>query len=143
MIEISPYLYAIAGGWIVAQGAKYIVVVVKTKSFSHLRQLYLSGNMPSAHSATTIALLTVIGFKDGVGSGLFGLGALFASIVIYDSMMVRRSVGEQGLAIQELIKERLSEVILPRAAKGHTPLEVLVGMTVGVLVGAVVFFATV
>jgi len=142
MIEISPYLYAIAGGWIVAQGAKYIVVVVKTKSFSHLRQLYLSGNMPSAHSATTIALLTVIGFKDGVGSGLFGLGALFASIVIYDSMMVRRSVGEQGLAIQELIKERLSEVILPRAAKGHTPLEVLVGMTVGVLVGAVVFFAT-
>jgi acid phosphatase family membrane protein YuiD len=142
MLEISPYLYAIAGGWIVAQGAKYVVVVVKTKNFSHLRQLYLSGNMPSAHSATTIALLTVIGFKDGVGSGLFGLGALFASIVIYDSMMVRRSVGEQGLAIQELIKERLSEVILPRAAKGHTPLEVLVGITVGVLVGAVVFFAT-
>lgn len=142
MIELSPYLIAVAAGWVVAQGAKYVIVAVKTRSMSHLRQLYLSGNMPSAHSATTVALLTVVGLKDGVESGLFGVTALFASIVIYDSMMVRRSVGEQGLAIQELIKERLSEVILPRAAKGHTPLEVLVGITVGVAVGAVVFFAT-
>ena len=142
MIELSPYLIAVAAGWAVAQGAKYVIVVARTRNLSHLRQLYLSGNMPSAHSATTIALLTVIGLKDGVESGLFGLAALFASIVIYDSMMVRRSVGEQGLAIQELIKERLSEVILPRAAKGHTPFEVLVGISVGVAVGAVVFFAT-
>lgn len=142
MIELSPYLIAVAAGWVVAQGAKYIIVVMKTRRLSHLRQLYLSGNMPSAHSATTIALLTVVGLKDGIESGLFGLAALFSSIVIYDSMMVRRSVGEQGLAIQELIKERLSEVILPRAAKGHTPIEVLVGISVGVAVGVVVFFAT-
>lgn len=142
MIELSPYLIAVAAGWVVAQGAKYIIVVMKTRSLSYLRQLYLSGNMPSAHSATTIALLTVVGLKDGIESGLFGVAALFSSIVIYDSMMVRRSVGEQGLAIQELIKERLSEVILPRAAKGHTPIEVLVGISVGVAVGVVVFFAT-
>lgn len=142
MAILSPYLWAILAGWIVAQGAKYLVVVAKTRSVSHLRQLYLSGNMPSAHSATAIALLTVIGLKDGIDTGLFGLAALFAAITIYDSMMVRRSVGEQGLAIQELIKEGLSKVILPRAAKGHTPLEVLVGMLTGLLVGAVVFFAT-
>jgi uncharacterized protein len=142
MVEVSPYIVAVALGWIVAQGAKYLIIVAKTRNVSHLRQLYLSGNMPSAHSATSIALLTVIGLKDGVESGLFGLAALFAAIVIYDSMMVRRSVGEQGLAIQELIKERVSEVILPRAAKGHTPLEVVVGMGIGIIIGIVVFSAT-
>lgn len=142
MFELSPYLYAIAGGWLIAQGAKYVVYAVKTKSLSHFRQLYLSGNMPSAHSATAISLLMVIALKDGISSGLFGLGALFAAIVMYDAIMVRRSVGEQGAAIQKIIKDQKINVNLPRAAKGHTPLEVVVGSFVGVAVGLVVFFAT-
>ncbi len=143
MIEISPYLWAVVAGWIVAQGAKYALIAIKTKDMSNLRQLYLSGNMPSAHSATAISLLAVIFLKDGVNSGLFGLAALFAAIVMYDAIMVRRSVGEQGKAIQELIKESGSKVKLPRAAKGHSPLEVAVGALIGTIVGSVVFFATV
>jgi acid phosphatase family membrane protein YuiD len=142
MIEISPYIYAIGAGWIIAQGMKYLIEAAKTRSAAHLRQLYLSGNMPSAHSATTVALLTVIGLKDGITSGLFGLAAIVTAIVIYDSVMVRRSVGEQGLALRQLIKEQHSKVALPRAAKGHTPLEVLVGIGLGVAIGIVVFFAT-
>lgn len=140
---ISPYLWAIAAGWVVAQGAKYVIVVLKTRSLKDLRQLYISGNMPSAHSATAVALLTVIALKDGIDSGLFGLAALFAAIVMYDAVMVRRSVGEQGEAVQLLIKEQKSKVKLPRAARGHTPLEVVVGSFVGLVVGSVVFFATV
>lgn len=142
MPTISPYIWAIIAGWIVAQGLKYAVVAVKTKSLKHLRQLYLSGNMPSAHSATAISLLTVIGLKDGVESSIFGLAALFSAIVLYDAMMVRRSVGEQGKAIQQLIKQEKAKVKLPRAAKGHTPLEVFVGSILGLLIGLVVFFAT-
>ena len=140
---VSSYLWAIAAGWVVAQGAKYVIVVVRTRSLKDLRQLYMSGNMPSAHSATATSLLTVIAFKDGIDSGLFGLAALFAAIVMYDAVMVRRSVGEQGEAIQALIKGFKNDVKLPRAARGHSPLEVVVGMIVGVLVGSVVFFATV
>ena len=142
MPTISPYIWAIIAGWIVAQGLKYVVVAIKTKSLKHLRQLYLSGNMPSAHSATAISLLTVIGLKDGLESGLFGLAALFSAIVLYDAMMVRRSVGEQGKAIQQLIKAEKAKIALPRAAKGHTPLEVFVGSILGLLIGLVVFFAT-
>ncbi len=89
-----------------------------------------------------MALTTLIGFKDGMGSGLFGLAALFASVVMYDAMMVRRSSGEQGMAIQELIKSLKSNVALPRSAKGHTPLEVVAGAMIGVAIGAVVFIAT-
>jgi len=139
---LSPYLIAIVAAWLISQGAKYLFVAVKRRSLDHYRQLYLSGNMPSAHSASVVALVTIIGLQDGTSSGLFAVAALFAAIVMYDAVMVRRSSGEQGAAIQKLIKEQKSSVPLPRAAKGHTPLEVAVGAILGALVGIVVFFAT-
>lgn len=139
---LSPYIVAVIAAWLIAQGVKYFLVAIRQRSFDHVRQLYLSGNMPSAHSATVIALVTVIALRDGVGTGLFGLAALFAAIVMYDAMMVRRSSGEQGIAIQQLIKEQKSSVALPRAAKGHNPLEVLVGGILGAAIGLVVFLAT-
>lgn len=138
----SPYLVAIASGWVVAQGLKYIFSVIKTKNIANLRQLYLSGNMPSAHTTTVVSLVTLIALKDGVNTGLFGLAVLFAGVVMYDAMMVRRSSGEQGVAIQALIKEQKSNVALPRAAKGHTPAEVFVGLLLGFMIGIVVFLAT-
>lgn len=138
---ISPYILAIILGWVVAQGLKYIIVAIKDKSLKGFRQLYLSGNMPSSHSATVAALLTVIALIDGIQSGLFGLATLFAAIVMYDAMMVRRSSGEQGEAIQALIREQKSKIRIPRAARGHTPLEVLVGAILGVVVGHIVFLA--
>jgi acid phosphatase family membrane protein YuiD len=142
MNPLSPYLLAVAVGWLTAQGAKYVFAVLRTKDFLQLRQLYVSGNMPSAHTTTVIALVTMIGLRDGTESGLFGLAALFAAIVMYDAVMVRRSSGEQGVAIQAIIKELKSKALLPRSAKGHTPLEVLVGAVLGLAIGFVVFFAT-
>lgn len=141
-MNISPYVGVIVVAWLVAQGAKYLIIAIKQRSFGHLRQLYLSGNMPSAHSATVISLVTLIALRDGVDSGLFGLAALFAGVVMYDAVMVRRSSGEQGIAIQQLIKEQRSKVALPRAAKGHTPVEVLAGAVLGLIIGLVVFLAT-
>lgn len=142
MSMFSPYIIAILLGWIVAQGAKYILVAVRQRRFDHIRQLYLSGNMPSAHSATVMALTVVIGLREGLGSASFAIVALLASIVMYDAVMVRRSSGEQGVAIQQLIKEQKSSIPFPRAAKGHTPLEVIVGALLGVIIGLVVFLAT-
>jgi uncharacterized protein len=138
----SPYIIAVISAWVVAQGAKYIIIAVKQGRIDHLRQLYLSGNMPSAHTASVAALTTVVALKDGIGSGLFGLSLLFAAIVMYDAVMVRRSTGEQGIALQKLIKEQKSKVALPRAAKGHTPMEVVAGGVVGGILGLVVFLAT-
>lgn len=139
---LSPYLLAIVAAWLISQGAKYLLVAVKQRSFDHYRQLYLSGNMPSAHSASVMALVAVIALHDGVESGLFAVAALFAAIVMYDAVMVRRSSGEQGIAIQQLIKEQKSSVPFPRAAKGHTPVEVAVGALLGAVIGLVVFLAT-
>lgn len=142
MEGVSPYLIAIVAGWFVAQGAKYLIIAIKRRSLSEIRQLYLSGNMPSAHSATTVALVVVVGLRDGFESGLFAVALLLAGITMYDAIMVRRSSGEQGEALQLLIKEQKSKVALPRAAKGHNPLEVVVGAALGAVIGLVVFFAT-
>lgn len=138
----APYLVAIVAAWVVAQGSKYVILAFKHRSFNHVRQLYLSGKMPSAHSATVTSVSTVIGLIDGIDSAVFGLSLLVAAVVMYDAVMVRRSSGEQGEAIQALIREQGSKVPLPRAAKGHTPLEVVVGALLGVFIGYVVFLAT-
>lgn len=139
---ISPYILVVVLGWVFAQGLKYVFAVIKTKRIGNFRQFYTSGNMPSSHSACVVGLATIIGLTDGFNSALFGLAFLFAMIVMYDAVMVRRSSGEQGLAIQELIKLGKTKIVLPRAAKGHTPAEVLVGATLGAVLGLVVFVAT-
>ena len=138
----SPYLITIFIAWFGAHVVKYIVSMTKEERYGFRSHIFTSGGMPSSHSTTVVALITIIGFRDGIGSGLFGLGALFALIVMYDAMKVRRSSGEQGAAIHALIKEQNSKVKLPRAAKGHTPLEVFVGACFGALIGIVVFLST-
>lgn len=142
MDQLSPYLLTAAIAWVVAQGLKYVIRSIRTRSLKNVRQLYLSGSMPSAHSATTVALLYTVGAYDGVNSAVFGIAALFAAVVMYDALMVRRSSGEQGEAIKGLITETKSKVKVPRVAKGHTPLEVLAGAVLGLIVGAVVFLAS-
>lgn len=139
---ISPYILALVVGWILSQGAKYVVAAVKLRTVRVFNRLYMSGNMPSAHSATVVSILTMIGLRDGVDGGSFGLALAFAVIVMYDAVMVRRSVGEQGAVIRHLLNEAKKPLAPPHSAKGHTPLEVLVGALVGVCSGIVVFLAT-
>lgn len=139
---MSPYLWAAGIAWIVAQGLKYIIAIIQSKTVRKFRSLYISGGMPSAHSATVVAVTTVIAFREGVGSGLFGLAALLTAIVMYDAVMVRRSSGIQGDILTQLLKDTKSKIIVPRFAHGHQPLEVLAGAILGVVIGSIVFFAT-
>ncbi|QHN42465.1 divergent PAP2 family protein [Candidatus Mycosynbacter amalyticus] len=140
---MSPYLLAILLAWLAAQGAKYVTSIVRTGKLTDWRQLYISGGMPSAHSATMIAITTVIGLRDGFNSGLFGLAVMVSVIVMYDAMMVRRSSGAQGEALKALITELKSVIAAPKVVRGHQPTEVLIGALVGVAVGYIVFLATI
>lgn len=142
MIEASPYVVTVVASLAISQALKYVFLAIRGRNLDHMRQWYASGSMPSTHGTSVIALLVVIGLHDGVESGLFGLALLLAVIVMYDTIMLRRSVGDQGRAVQELIRATKSDVVLPCAAKGHTPLELIVGALLGGLIGTVVFFAT-
>lgn len=142
MQTVSPYIIAIIAAWFIAHLIKYIIARYKGQQVDLKKQLFISGGMPSSHAATSVALWTVILLIDGPFSGLFGLATLFVLIVTYDAMKVRRSSGEQGEAIAQLIRETKSKVPIPRAAKGHTPLEVLMGEILGIAIGLTVFFLT-
>lgn len=139
---ISPYLITILLAWLSAHIIKYIISSLNDEKLTLRGYLFTSGGMPSAHSAATVSMATIIGMRDGFDSGLFGLAALFAVIVMYDAVKVRRSSGEQGVALHKLINETKSKTVLPRVAKGHTPTEVGLGALLGVIVGFVVFLST-
>jgi acid phosphatase family membrane protein YuiD len=140
---LSPYIIAIAAGWLISHTIKYVISRVKGEKLQSPEvYLFRSGGMPSAHTTAAFALLTVVGLIDGIDTGLFGLALLFAMIVMHDAVRVRRSSGEQGIALRQLIRELKSKIPLPRVAKGHTPLEVVLGAVLGGLIGLVVFLAT-
>jgi acid phosphatase family membrane protein YuiD len=139
MTDMSPYLVAIVAAWLLSHVIKYIIALSQGKQLNLSTQLFISGGMPSSHSATVLAAWTVILLKDGWDSGLFGLATALVLVVIYDAAKVRRSSGEQGDSIIALIKATKAKVIPPRVARGHTPLEVLVGAVFGVFVGAISF----
>jgi acid phosphatase family membrane protein YuiD len=138
--QISVYVWAIVIAWTAAHLVKYAIALTKGTQLTFKKQVFASGGMPSAHMSTVMALWAVILLKDGVTSGLFGVITLFALIVAHDAVRVRRSSGEQGVVLIELMKAAKSKLPEPRVSKGHSIPEVVVGVVFGVLVGTVVFF---
>ena len=125
----SIYWVAPITAWLVAQVAKVAYAYAKGDKSKSRPTLISSGNMPSSHSAIVLALVVVVGALEGLNSAAFGIAAVFASVVIYDALNVRRSVGEQGLALMRLMKEPTFFHAL-----GHKPTEVVAGSVIGVVV---------
>ena len=119
-------------GWTVAQFLKTVIDMVINKSFNPER-VFGSGGMPSSHSATVCALTTASGMKYGVGS------FVLAMIVMYDAMGVRRETGKQAKLLNSVFFENilnLDGVFLQEKLKeyvGHTPLQVVAGAVLGIL----------
>lgn len=134
---LSIYLIAPLAGWFCAHVIKFLLNLIGSGGKRHDLAIFLrAGGMPSSHSAVTVAALTVVGARQGVGSAIFGLAAVVTAIVIYDAINVRRSVGEQGDVLRKVIAHvKLDERF--RIAYGHTFPEVIVGVIVGFVVGVI------
>ena len=129
------YLLAPALGYLLAQTTKYSLGLRSGKGWKAMTR---SGGMPSGHTATVTALVAVIFFHEGA-SDLFAVATAYATLFVYDALVARRSIGEQGSALLRLIeKSPFAKDPLPRVAIGHKPLEVLVGAFIGAVVGGVV-----
>ena len=150
---MDQYIYILTPliAWGIAQGLKHVFVQYNRKrkvldraqsESSLLLRIAPSGGMPSAHSATVVALAAIVGMLNGIDSPIFTVALLFATVVMYDAMMVRYSVGEQGEAILSLLREQKSNVKKPKVAKGHLLSEVIVGAAIGLAVAGVVFLVT-
>lgn len=129
-------------GWLVAQVLKTIIHMIVNKQFVAERMVG-GGGMPSSHSATVCALATAAGMKYGGGSFEFAISIMLAIIVMYDAMGVRRETGIQGRVLNEMLevfmnmgKEISAEAKLKELV-GHTPLQVLMGAILGVVIAVI------
>lgn len=132
-------------GWLTAQILKTIIHLFVTREFTAER-LVGSGGMPSSHSSTVCALATAACFEYGAGSFEFAISAFFAIVVMYDAMGVRRETGIQARLLNDMIKtfedmgrkeisahDKLKEFV------GHTPLQVLMGAILGIVIAILVY----
>ena len=125
--------------WAIAQLLKVIVILIQKKQLD-LRYLVISGGMPSSHSAFVSALATSVALTQGLGSVAFGISAIFALVVIYDAAGVRRSVGQQSVVLNRIIRElRLRRPITElgrdlREFVGHTQFQVIMGVLLGIVI---------
>jgi len=104
--------------------------------------LLSSGGMPSSHSAMVTAVTIAIGLTQGFASPIFAIAFVVAMVVIYDAIGVRRQAGDHARVLNLMIDELLTGH--PLAEKelkemlGHTPREVVAGITLGIIVAIVV-----
>lgn len=123
--------------WIIAQTIKVIIGVIRQKRFD-FRWFVGTGGMPSSHAAGASCLSTAIGINYGFDSVFFAIAAAFAIVVMFDAQGVRRASGKQARILNKIMEDiywqgkidegRLRELI------GHTPIEVIAGFILGVVV---------
>lgn len=137
-------LIAFTVAWLIAQASKTIIGLIKGHKAGKVTSLgaaigYFSrsGGMPSGHTASFTALCVYLGCEFGFTSGLFALGLATWSIIVYDAIHVRYAVGEQGKALNGLLKAQGKEE-LP-IVEGHTVPQVIVGGVIGVAVGLIIY----
>ncbi len=138
--------------WFLAQIIKTIIVFVQTKKFNFER-LFGPGGMPSGHSAMVCSAVVAVGRQYGVYDFEFAMIVMFALVVLYDAMGVRREAGHHAHEIN-IIKKMMNYSAIEASSDspdeksrkkekelkeilGHTPLQCLCGGALGVIIALV------
>lgn len=123
--------------WLFAQLIKVPLEYLHTKHWNWAL-FFSAGGMPSSHSATMVSVTLGTGLFYGFDSPIFALGVAVTIVVVYDAANVRRQAGIHAQRINVLVNELLrghpiSEKDL-REVLGHTPVEVIGGILLGILI---------
>lgn len=137
--EIASFKYILVPLtlWFSIQLFKVIYEYCETKKWNWSR-LMGAGGMPSSHSAVVVCLAIMIGKHEGFQSSMFALSGIFALITMYDAAGVRRAVGKQAMILNDIIKnQKLSNAEKLQEMTGHTPVQVLTGAIIGLIIGSI------
>jgi len=126
--------------WLIAQTIKVTIGVIRQRRFD-FRWFVGTGGMPSSHAAGATCLATSIGFEYGFNSVSFALAASFAIVVMFDAQGVRHATGKQARILNKILEDiywqgKIQENRL-RELVGHTPVEVIVGFLLGIIIAVV------
>ncbi|MBQ3492264.1 MAG: divergent PAP2 family protein [Oscillospiraceae bacterium] len=128
----NPFLLTGVSSWFVAQVLKTILHLIMYKKLDFER-MYGDGGMPSGHSATVSSLATICGLTFGLASVEFAIAAILAIIVCHDATGVRRETGRHAEVLNHLLKSlEDGEPMDLKELVGHTPLQVVMGILIGV-----------
>lgn len=126
--------------WAVAQVIKIPLDYLRTRRWNW-SLLLTTGGMPSSHSALMTATTLAIGLYQGLDSPVFALGVVITMVVTYDAAGVRQQAGIHAQRINVIMAELLKGHPINerdlREVLGHTPLEVIGGILLGVAVATV------
>jgi acid phosphatase family membrane protein YuiD len=138
----NTVLIAALVAWVIAQAIKVPVDYLRHRHWNWAILLN-PGGMPSSHAALVTAAAHAIGLFFGFGTPLFALAVVVAIVVVYDATGIRRQAGLQAALINAMIRdlagghplksEKLREVL------GHTPLEALGGVLLGLVTAQVIW----
>lgn len=137
-------LYSALLAWLLAQLIKVPLDYLHNKRWNW-GLFFSAGGMPSSHSATMVAVTLSTGLFHGFDNPIFAVGVAITTVVVYDAANVRRQAGIQAQKINVLVNELLSghpvsEQAL-REVLGHTPLEVIGGILLGLVIAISVWLA--
>jgi hypothetical protein len=124
-------------GWLLAQLLKIPIGFLRTHHWNWAL-FFGAGGMPSSHSALVTSTAAAVGLYYGFNNPVFGVATAIAMIVVYDATGIRRQAGMQAQKINILVEELLkghpiSEEHL-REVLGHTPVEAMGGVLLGLAV---------
>ena len=136
----NKILMTTISAWLIAQTIKVVLGVFRLKKFD-FRLFVGSGGMPSAHAAGAASLTTSVGLQCGFDSVYFALAFAFAIVVMFDAQGVRRSTGKQAGILNKIMEDiywqgKIKELRL-RELIGHTPVEVIMGLLLGIAIALV------
>ena len=146
--ELFSNRFLITGlaSWALAQVLKTLIHYFIYKQFD-ITRLFGDGGMPSGHSATVTSIAVSAALFYGTGSFEFAVAAILAIIVCHDAMGVRLETGKQAIVLNELVSafnalsaQDISEEVKLKEFVGHTPIQVLAGMTLGVISALIMHF---
>jgi hypothetical protein len=128
--------------WFTAQGLKVPMEYFRSRHWQWAMML-AAGGMPSSHSALIVGATQAIGLHQGYDSPLFALGVVISMIVTYDAAGVRRQAGKHAerinILFDELMRGQMPDEKELREVLGHTPLEVMGGILLGIVVATLMW----
>lgn len=156
-LMINPILSVGMISWIAAQVLKTVHYMIKFKTFNPER-IIGAGGMPSSHSSLVVSVVIYTLRYRGLSSTDFAFAMILAGIVIYDAMSVRYNAGLHAKELNRLRKiideiddeisqladkpedEDIDDLVNQKDLKeflGHTPIEVLAGSLLGIVIAMV------
>lgn len=136
----SKIVQAAVLSWIAVNILKILIFSIRNKKLDFSVALK-TGNMPSSHTAVIVGIASMMYLLEGF-SNLFFFSALLAGFITYDSVTLRKQVGEHYFVINEMLKNKIFSKVREKYKikkyLGHKISEVLVGIVVGIAVAVLI-----